>query len=50
MNSRNSQESLEMNFRDKVVINKVDLILDKILDVTKDKETRLPSYLILSFH
>lgn len=27
-----------MNFRDKMVINKVDLILDKILDVTKDKD------------
>lgn len=39
-----------MNFRDKMVINKVDLILDKILDVTKDKETGLPSYLILNFH
>ena len=34
----------------KSIINKVDLILDKILDVTKDKETGLPSYLILNFH
>ena len=39
-----------MNFCDKVIINKDDIILDKILDVTKDKERRLPRYLILNFH
>lgn len=39
-----------MNFCDKVVINKDDTILDKILDVTKDKERRLPRYLTLNVH